>query len=115
MHSTANRTVAKLIRLTPEEAADLKRKARAAGLNQSTLIRMLLKGYRPKEKPDDRFYAVMRELRAIGNNINQLAGKANSQGWVDAPMLEAERQRWSSFILDIERQFLHPERDERWR
>ena len=83
-------------------------------MNQSTLIRMLLKGYRPKEKPDDRFYTVMRELHAIGNNINQLAAKANNTGFVDAPMLEAERQRWSSFILDIERQFLYPENDERW-
>lgn len=114
MHSTADRTIRKEIRLTPEEAADLKRKAAAVGVNQSKLLRMLLKGYRPKEKPDEEFYAALRELHSIGNNMNQLAAKANAQGWVDAPMFEAERQRWSRFILDIEQQFLRPERDEKW-
>lgn len=114
MHSTADRTIRKEIRLTPAEAADLKDKAMSVGVNQSTLIRMLLKGYRPKEKPDDRFYAALRELHSIGNNMNQLAAKANAQGWVDVPMLESERQRWSRFILDIEQQFLRPERDEKW-
>lgn len=101
--------------MTPEEAADLKRKADACGLTQSKLIRQLIKGYRPKEKPDDRFYAAMRELHSIGNNINQLAGKANAMGFVDAPMLEMERQRWNRFILSVEQEFLCPERDERWR
>ena len=31
-----------------------------------------------KRQPDDRFYDVMRELSSIGNNINQLAAKANT-------------------------------------
>ena len=43
-----------------------------------SVIRLLLKGYEPREKPDERFYDVMRELSAIGNNINQLAAKANT-------------------------------------
>lgn len=84
------------------------------GVNQSTLLRMLLKGYRPKEKPDADFYMVMRELHAIGNNINQLAAKANAQGWVDAPLLEQEQRRWSSFILAVEEKYLRPERDDKW-
>ena len=41
---------------------------------------MLLIGYEPREKPDERFYDVMRELSAIGNNINQLAHQANARG-----------------------------------
>ena len=42
------------------------------------MFRLLLRSYEPKEKPDGRFYDAMRELSAIGNNINQLARKANA-------------------------------------
>ena len=28
--------------------------------------------FEPKEKPDDRFYDVMRQLSAIGNNLHQI-------------------------------------------
>ena len=53
-------------------------------LSEAGLIRLLIRGYEPKEKPDDRFYDVMRELSSIGNNINQLAAKANTLGFIDA-------------------------------
>ena len=54
----------------------------------------------------------MRELSAIGNNINQLSDKANTLGFVDAPMLKREAQRWHKFQADIERVFLRPEKSE---
>lgn len=54
------------------------------------------------------FYAAMRELSAIGNNINQLATKANALGLVDVPMLKNEVLRWHRFQADIEAQFLRP-------
>ena len=79
-----------------------------AYITEAALVRMLIKGYEPKEKPDDRFYAAMRELSAIGNNINQLATKANALGLVDVPMLKNEVLRWHRFQADIEAQFLRP-------
>lgn len=76
---------------------------------------MLVKGYEPKEKPDDRFYDAMRELSAIGNNIHQLAAKANALNFIDAPMLEQEMKRWAKFQSDIERKFLRPDKsDVKW-
>lgn len=53
-----NRTFDIYIRLTKEDAADLKRKTKMCGITQSALLRILLKGYEPREKPDDRFYDV---------------------------------------------------------
>ena len=79
-------------------------------LNESALDRLLMKGYEPKEKPDDRFIESMRELSAIGSNINQLAAKANSLGFVDAPMLYREAERWHKFQADIEATFLRPDK-----
>lgn len=102
------KTIKKHFRLSPEEAADLKRKARAAGVTESALVRSLLKGYEPREKPDERFYAVMRELSAIGNNVNQLATKGNTLGFADVPTLKQEAIRWHRFQADIEAVFLRP-------
>ena len=105
-----NTRIKKQFWLSPDDAAELKRKARLAGLTETAVIRLLLRGYEPKEKPDGRFYDVMRELSAIGNNINQLAAKANALGFIDAPMLRNEALRWHQIQNKIEQKILLPER-----
>lgn len=64
------RNIQKIVRFNRKEAQDLAAKAKKACLSEAGLIRLLIRGYEPKEKPDDRFYDVMRELSSIGNNIN---------------------------------------------
>jgi hypothetical protein len=109
------RTVKKQFWFTKPEAQDLQKKAKRTCLTEAALVRLLLKGYEPKEKPDEQFYHVMRELSAIGNNINQLAIKANALGFVDAPQLQKEAERWHRFQADVERQFLRPgQSDLKW-
>ena len=101
--------------LTKEEAAELKRKAQCTCLTEVGVIRYLIMDYQPKQKPNERFFEAMRELSAIGNNINQLATKANSLGFVDAPMLYREAERWHKFQADIESVFLRPDKsDLKW-
>lgn len=63
---------------------------------------------RAERKPDAKFYEAMRQLSTIGNNINQLAVKANALGFIDVPMLKAEALRWHKFQADIEAVFLRP-------
>ena len=106
------RNIQKIIRLNRSEAQDLQKKAKKACLSEAGLIRLLLRGYEPREKPDERFYDVMRELSSIGNNINQLAVKANALGFVDAPQLKKEAERWHKFQADIERTYLRPDKSE---
>ncbi len=109
------RNIDKHIWFSRAEAQELQRKAKKACLSEAGLIRLLIKGYEPKEKPDDRFYDVMRELSAIGNNINQLAAKANTLGFVDAPLLKSEADKWNKFQSEIERRYLRPEKsDLKW-
>ena len=81
-------------------------------LTEAALVRLLVRGYEPKERPDERFYDVMRQLSSIGNNINQLAAQANSLSFVDAQKLQKEAERWHKFQADVERQFLRPEKSE---
>ena len=109
------RSIEKHILMNKAEAQDLQRKAKKACLSEGGLIRLLIKGYEPKEKPDDRFYDVMQELSSIGNNINQLAVKANALGYIDSLMIKKEAERWHKFQAEIERTFLRPDRsDMRW-
>ena len=106
------RTIKKQFWFSRDEAQDLQKKAKKACLSEAGLIRLLLRGYEPREKPDERFYDVMRELSSIGNNINQLAVKANALGFVDAPQLKKEAERWHKFQADIERTYLRPDKSE---
>lgn len=106
------RNIQKIVRFSRDEAQDLQKKAKKACLSEAGLIRLLLRGYEPREKPDERFYDVMRELSSIGNNINQLAVKANALGYVDAPQLKKEAERWHKFQADIERTYLRPDKSE---
>ena len=106
------RNIQKIVRFSRDEAQDLQKKAKKACLSEAGLIRLLLRGYEPREKPDERFYDVMRELFSIGNNINQLAVKANALGFVDAPQLKKEAERWHKFQADIERTYLRPDKSE---
>lgn len=106
------RNIQKIVRFSRDEAQDLQKKAKKACLSEAGLIRLLLRGYEPREKPDERFYDVMRELSSIGNNINQLAVKANALSFVDAPQLKKEAERWHKFQADIERTYLRPDKSE---
>lgn len=109
------RTIKKQFWFSRDEAQDLRKKAKKTCLSEAALVRLLLRGYEPKEKPDDRFYDAMREFSAIGNNINQLALQAHSLGFVDAPKLQKEAERWHKFQADVERVFLRPEKsDLKW-
>lgn len=96
--------------ISPQEAKELKRKAKLCGITETAVIRILLHSYEPKEKPDTRFYEAMRQLSAIGNNINQLAAKANALGFIDTPMLKNEALRWHKLQAAIEREYLRPEK-----
>lgn len=104
------RNIDKHIWFSRDEAQELQKKAKKACLSEGALIRLLIRGYEPREKPDDRFYDTMRQLSAIGNNINQLAIKANALGFVDSQMLKNEALRWHKFQAAIEREFLRPEK-----
>ncbi len=94
--------------LSEKDAADLKQKAQRCGVTETSVIRQLLHGYEPREKPDERFYEAMREMYAIGNNLNQLTAKAHKLGFIDTPMLRELSRAFARFQLKIEQNFLLP-------
>lgn len=109
------RTVKKQFWFSRDEAQDLQKKAKKTCLTEAALVRLLVRGYEPKERPDERFYDVMRQLSSIGNNINQLAAQANSLSFVDAQKLQKEAERWHKFqaLADVLRYAKDEEKTER--
>ena len=103
-----NKRIKKQFWLSPKDAEELKRKAELVGLTETAVVRLLIRGYEPREQPAGRFSDALRNLSAISKNINQIADKAHTLGFIDVPMLKNEANRWHRFQADIEATFLRP-------
>lgn len=66
--------------LNDEEFDRLEKNAQIAGLKKEPYIRKLIMGYEIRPRPPDELTEILRQLSAIGNNVNQLAYKANGLG-----------------------------------
>ena len=69
--------------LTESEAFELKSNAKKAGISVQSYLRALIKNHPIKEQPSIEFHTVLKSLDKIGSNINQIAAKANTKGFVD--------------------------------
>ena len=94
--------------MNEQEYAYLKRQAALSGLGIDPFIRNLVRGVEIRAKTPDCYNALLRELSAIGNRINQLAAKANALNFVDAPMLKEEARRWHEFQIAVRKKYLLP-------
>ena len=61
------------------EYRHLKEQAALAGMGIDPFIRSLVAGAQLRPRPPGQYAALLRELSAIGNNINQIAYWANAQ------------------------------------
>ena len=95
---------------TPEEEAEFKRKVALTGLPQSSVIRMLVNGYEPRERPDDRFFQAINSLNEMIHTAQKLLERSYQFGVVDKDTVEREIKRWAYFISNIESEFLRPEK-----
>lgn len=68
------------LRLNAAEYAHLCHLSDVTGLKKEPMVRQLIMGIDLRPRPPDTYAALLRELSAIGNNINQLAHQANTRG-----------------------------------
>lgn len=101
-----NRSIRKQVWLNKNEATALKNKSKKAGLNESEFIRKAIVNSVIKEQPSDEFNDFIKELRAIGNNLNQIARRLNYDGKFNDKMYQEEAIKWNNFIVKIKREFL---------
>ena len=66
----------------------LRRQAELAGMKVDPFIRNLIMGVELHPRPPDTSKAILRELAAIGNNVNQIAHWANAKKGVTDPEME---------------------------
>ena len=70
--------------MNEQEYAHLKAEAKKLGMGIDPFIRILVAGVYLRPKPPETYAALLRELSAIGRNINQIAYWANVQKGVSA-------------------------------
>ena len=72
---------------TKDELYDLTKKARKAHLSIGGFIRRTVRGIEVKEAPSADVPMLIREVRRVGYNIDQILKLANAKGLLDVPQL----------------------------
>lgn len=78
-----------LVRLNEQEYVHLKRQSEITGLKMEPLVRQLILGRDVKLRPLENLAALLRQMSAMGNNINQIAKVANSSKFIRSEDMEA--------------------------
>ena len=92
-----------LFYLNDKELKILNQRVAKTGLSREAYLRSLIANTVPKEQPPMDFYDVMRELRQISINMNQIALKANTLNLIDAPFYSDCHKNLQSAIGKIMR------------
>lgn len=66
------------VRLNEQEHTHLKRLSETTGLKMEPLVRQLILGRELKPRPPENLAELLRQMSAMGNNINQIAKVTNS-------------------------------------
>ena len=76
----------------------------AANMSRSNYIRQLIAGFQPVEFPPAEYKQVIDELQHIGINMNQLATKAHSLGFIDEPEYRRNANRVWRIVAELSAQ-----------
>ena len=83
------REKAVLFWMTPKEYEHLKKQASLSGMTISGLLRAAIRGQEIRPRPPENLAALLRQMSAMGNNINQIAKVANSSKFIRSEDIEA--------------------------
>lgn len=103
------RNVSILFRLTKREAESLDKKVKKSGLSRETYLRQLINGVVPRDAPPPDYYAMMRELHKVGNNLNQIALKAHTLNVIDVQRYDEAVREYEKTVKKITNAVIMPE------
>lgn len=89
------------IRLTHQEHELLMKNCRMCSLRPQAYILKLIRDIQPKEAPSKDFFEVLTGLRRIGNNLRQVALKANAAGIIDADKYWKNMEELDLLVSDL--------------
>ncbi len=94
------RKIQVIVRMNEQEHDRLCEWSAACRTSKSDYIRSLICGIRPVEFPPMEYREIINQLCKIGINMNQLAVKAHSLGFIDEPQYrENAKQVWQTVEL----------------
>ena len=94
------------VRISPQENEDLNKRINKANITKSEYVRRAISNTEIKEKPTIEFYEDMKQLIRIGNNVNQLAKKANTLNFIDVDEYKNQAIEWKKFMDMIKKKYL---------
>jgi len=89
------------LRLNDDELEKLNVAVAKTGLSREAYLRDLIVGQQPKELPPPDFRPMMRQLYYCGNNLNQIARKANALNMIDAQHYEEIVELFRQTVIRI--------------
>ncbi len=95
--------------LSENEYKAFRAKVDRSGLSQEGYLRLLIAGYTPREQPPIEYHRLLRELYVIGNNLNQIAARANSTGFIHAQEYAQNADALRQAVLEIQLALTLPE------
>ena len=98
------------IYLNDDEKKIFEAKVKQSGLNKSEFFRKIILDYKLKEKPDDRFYEMLYQLRGMANNLNQLALKNNIYSYIDPREYQNLKIEIENTFLSLQEVYLLPQK-----
>lgn len=96
-----NRTKEIKIRLTQLELEKLNNLVNMTGLSREEYLRSLINKVVPANKPTDELVEVIKQLRMIGNNLNQITVIAYKTSSIDVMKYKHESEKFQQEILKI--------------
>ena len=82
------------------------------GISKQTYILCLINQRIPQARPHKDFYDMVKQLRMIGNNLNQLCIVANKTGSIDYQKLKHALDSLNKSIVEIRKDVLLPRKAE---
>ena len=98
------------VHLSQEEYAHFLYCVRISGYKKEPYLRALINGYVPRAQPPMEYRELLRELHAIGNNLNQIAVRVNSYGIIDSAAYQENVQKFQELTMSIHLAVTQPDR-----
>ena len=90
-----------ILRLNEKEYARLMRQVKKSGLTRQSYIVSIINRYIPTDLPPPDYHSMANELRAIGNDFNQIAHKAHVLGVIDTQKYDEALSKFKETLIKI--------------
>jgi len=98
--------------LDRKETESLNKMVKRSGLSREVYLRHIINGLLPTDTPPPDYYSMMRELHAIGTNLNQIAQKAHVLNVLDVKRYDDSVAALNKAVVNITNAVMLPRKIE---